>query len=219
METIINFFKKWFKKKPTNTKLPVENKPVETPVEIPKPIETPVETYQLTKKIAILVGHGAGDSGAICFNGLAEHEYNKRVSQILQAKFPNLQVYFKSSSGGWAPVYAKLALYRPDLSVELHLNAYNGKAFGCEVLITNEVSRSVAEQFASMFCKKFNRTMRGAKGVKWLGRGDRGFGNVYSANKVSKKSILVEPFFCDNKNEWIPVEEYSETLVEFLKSV
>jgi N-acetylmuramoyl-L-alanine amidase len=215
MGKIFNFFKRLFSKKENK---PVEPKlPVETPVETPKPIEIPsVETYQLNKKVAILVGHGAGDSGAMCFNGMAEHEYNKRVSQILQAKFPSLQVYFKSSVGGWAPVYAKLSMFRPDLSIELHLNAYNGKAFGCEVLITSEKARSLGELFSSRFCNQFGRTKRGTKGIKWLSSGDRGFGNVYSASKCSKVALLVEPFFCDNQNEYLSIEEYSEFLIQYI---
>jgi len=209
-----NWIKKLFKKdKPAN--LPIHEKnPIDEAIKVPKP-SAPIGSA----KIAILVGHGAGDPGATCYNGLAEHEYNKKVAAIVSAKMPNVKVFFKSGAGGWVPVYAQLALYRPDLSVELHLNAFNGAAKGCEVLITSEACRSIGEKFAAEFCLRYQRVMRGARGIKWLGSGDRGFGNVYSANKVSKKSILVEPFFCDNKNEWIPQEEYADFLVSFLSKV
>lgn len=205
-----NWIKNLFKKKPVS--IPVEKNPIDEAIKVPKPLD-PIGKA----KIAILVGHGAGDPGASCFNGMAEHDYNKKVAGIIKAKMPNVTVYFKHSMG-WAPVYAQLAVSRPDVCIELHLNAYNGKAFGCEVLITSEVSRSLGEKFAAMFCLKFGRTMRGQKGIKWLKSGDRGFGNVYGASKVAKKAILVEPFFCDNKNEWIEPEAYAEFLVEFLSA-
>ena len=171
------------------------------------------------KKIAILIGHGQGDGGATCWNGTTEHDYNKKVAEIIKSKMPNVTLYFKSKVGDWAPVYVQMAVSRPDVSIELHLNAYNGQAKGCEVLITSEAARSLGEKFASMFCLKFGRVMRGSRGIKWLGNGDRGFGNVYSASKVSKKAILLESFFCDNKAEWIDPEVYAEFLIGFLKEL
>lgn len=205
-----NWFKNLFKKKQS---APVEKNPIDEAIKVPKPLG-PIGK----SKIAILVGHGAGDGGASCWNKMTEHDYNKKVAMIIASRMPNVTIYFKQKVGGWAPVYAQMALHRPELSVELHLNAYNGKAVGCEVLITSEVARSLGERYASMFCAKFNRVMRGAKGIKWLGSGDRGFGNVYSASKVAKKAMLLESFFCDNKNEWIEPEIYAEFLVEFLNS-
>ncbi len=208
-----NWIKKLFKKnKPTNS--PIEKNPIDEAIQVPKPLD-PIGSG----KVAILVGHGAGDPGATCWNGMAEHEYNKKVAAIIESRLPNVTIYFKSKIGGWSPTYAKLALSKPDLSIELHLNAYNGSAKGCEVLITGESSRSIGEMFAAEFCMKYQRVMRGAKGIKKLGDGDRGFGNVYSANKSAKKSILVEPFFCDNKSEWIEPSDYAEFLISFLKKV
>jgi N-acetylmuramoyl-L-alanine amidase len=172
------------------------------------------------KKIAILVGHGAGDSGAICWNKMEEHEYNKKASSIIldQVKNKELKVFFKTKNG-WGSTYAQVALFHPDICIEMHLNAATGTAYGCEVLITSESARSIGELFASRFCEKFQRRIRGSKGIKWLKSGDRGFGNVYAASKVSKKAILIEPFFCDNKTEWIEVEEYAKFLVDFINEL
>jgi N-acetylmuramoyl-L-alanine amidase len=209
-----NWIKKLFKKsKPANNPIPPKKEEGDV-INFPKPVD-----HSGKSKIAILIGHGASDPGATCWNGMAEHDYNKKVAAILEARLSNVTLYFKSSVGGWAPTYAKLAVTRPDLSVELHLNAYNGKAKGCEVLITSESSRSIGEMYAAEFCLKFQRVMRGAKGIKWLGSGDRGFGNVYSANKCAKKAILLESFFCDNKDEWIEPTDYAEFLISFLKKV
>lgn len=211
-----NWFKGLFKKKisPTTVvKSPEEKNPIDEAIKVPKP-SAPIGKA----KIAILIGHGAGDPGASCWNKMTEHDYNKKVAMIVASKMPNVTLYFKQRIGGWAPVYAQMALLRPDISIELHLNAYNGKAVGCEVLITSEEARSLGEKYASMFCLEFQRVLRGARGIKKLGSGDRGFGNVYSASKVAKKAILVEPFFCDTKSEWIEPETYAAFLMKFLNS-
>lgn len=163
------------------------------------------------KKIAILIGHGAGDSGAICFNGIEEHAYNKQVAEYIESKLP-VKLFFKTSSG-WAPTYLKLAAFKPDISMELHLNSFNGKAMGCEVLCTSQKAKLLADSFNSKFSARFNRKNRG---IKWLESGDRGYGNVKSASMLSGQAILIEAFFCDNKDEWIEPLTYAQFLVEWI---
>jgi len=190
---------------------------IEEPVK--KPIEiVPPSIPSGIKKLALLCGHGAGDSGAICFNKIEEHEYSKKVISLIKDKFPHLEVrtYFKEKTYGWTRVHAQLALFRPDISLELHLNAASGSAIGFEFLITNEASRKFGEQMAASFGAKFGRKIRREKGINFLKSGDRGFLNVYSASKFSKISGIVEPFFCDNKAEWIEPEELAKFYVEFI---
>lgn len=190
-------------------------------VEAPKKEEQAPKLPSGRKKIAILVGHGAGDSGAIFWNKYQEHLYNKATGEIVvkEVKNHDVRLFFKSK-GGWGPTYAQIALWNPDISIEMHCNAASGTAVGCEVLITSESARSLGESFASAFCQKFNRKMRGAKGIKWLRSAkNRGFGNVYAASKIAKKAILVEPFFCDNKDEHVEISAYASFMVEFIEGL
>lgn len=175
------------------------------------------------QKIAILVGHGAGDSGAVGWNKVEEHSYNSKVATILSSQNlgKEIKVFYKSKSGGWATTYLEVAKFAPDLSIELHLNAANGKAYGCEVLVLNgqESTAEIGRNFASSFTKKFSRRIRGNQGIKWISSGDRGYGNLVGASVVATWSILVEPFFIDTESEWIDVSEYAKFFAEWIKGL
>lgn len=174
------------------------------------------------KKIAILVGHGAGDSGAIGWNKVEEHEYNKKVASIVSEMNlgKEIKVYFKAK-GGWVSTYTEIAKFNPDLSIELHLNAATGNAVGCEVLVLkgHNDSASIGMSFANMFTQKFSRKIRGDKGIKWISSGDRGYGNLVGVSMAATWSVLVEPFFIDTKSEWIEPEEYAKFLAEWLRGI
>jgi len=206
MQWLINLILSLFQKPKS-----VETVPPKKDPEVPTKEE--INSFP-NKRIAILVGHGAGDSGAICFNGIEEHNYNKEVAMIISSKIP-VKLFYKSKNG-WAPTYLQIATYNPEICIELHLNSYNGKAFGCEVLCTSKKAEDLANSFAASFCAKFGRKNRG---IKWLESGDRGFGNVKSASLISKKAILVEAFFCDNKSEWIEPLVYADWLIGWLNDV
>jgi N-acetylmuramoyl-L-alanine amidase len=205
---MFNWLKNLFKKKKSNTS--------ETPTSSNIPNSN-------IKKIALLVGHGAGDPGATCWNKMAEHDYNSLVASILEQSdiADRIKVFYKTKRTGWVATYAQVALFNPDVSIELHLNAANGTAVGCEVLCLaiDKQSSIIGKQYAEQFNKTFNRKLRGEKGIKWISSGDRGHGNLVGAKAVAKHSILVEPFFCDNKEEWIEPNTYAEFLTKFIKSL
>jgi N-acetylmuramoyl-L-alanine amidase len=174
------------------------------------------------KKIALLVGHGAGDSGAVGWNRVEEHDYNSKVASILSSQQlgKEIKVFYKSKNG-WASTYLEVAKFAPDLSIELHLNAANGKAYGCEVLVLNgqNSTPTIGKSFALAFTQKFSRRVRGDQGIKWISSGDRGYGNLVGASVVSTWSILVEPFFIDTESEWIEVSEYAKFFAEWIKGL
>lgn len=172
-------------------------------------------------RISIIVGHGNGDPGATCFNSMSEHMYNDLVASLVKEQIKGKEVrIFKRSSTGIAGVGLLASAWGPDLTIELHLNAYNGKAAGCEVLVlhNDNSSAEMAKSFASAFTKKFDRIARGEAGVKWIRPGDRGYGNL-KAVALSKYGILVEPFFCDNEAEWIEHVTYSKFLIQWLQEL
>lgn len=190
-----------------------------TPIPTPSNPSTPsIPSTSGSKKIAILRGHGGGDSGATG-NGTSEVEYNTWVMQYIEANTPdNVKCFYGSSS---MDAVNKSLGFSPDITIQLHLNSYNGSAKGCEVLVIDGDTKSyaIAESFADAFTKKFNRVKRRpeANGKKLLDSSDRGVASLKATKKGIK--ILVEPFFIDNKNEIVPREEYAKFFVEWLKSV
>lgn len=183
--------------------------------------QTPKPTSNI-KRIALLVGHGNGDSGAVGFNRVEEHAYNSFIAEFVAQSDLNKQVkVFYKSKSGWIGTYPKVRLFKPDLTIELHLNAANGKAVGCEVLCLEGDNNSavIGKQFALDFTTQFGRRMRGDKGIKWIDSSGRGYGNLVAAKAVSPKAILVEPFFIDTPSEWITQYEYGNFLVKFINGL
>ena len=197
---------------------------ISIPAPTPAPIELPAKGTESVfdiKKIAIIVGHGNGDSGAGGWNGVEEFAYNSQVAKIIEASDigKQKQIFWRGSSG-IVGVAAKAMAYGPDMTIELHLNAYNGVANGCEVLCLNGDPKSGAlgRSFAKSFTDKFGRKLRRELGINWINSGDRG-GTSLKAVSAAKYSILVEPFFIDTPSEWIDPKVYAEFIVNWLREI
>lgn len=194
------------------------------PAPVPNPVPTPApvtNTGSKIKNVAIIIGHGAGDSGAVG-HSTNEFAYNTKVSKIIQdsAEHGKKITLFWRDSRGLAGVNSDVQKFNDDLSIELHLNSFNGVAKGCEILTlaNDKVSILLAQDLADDFCKKFNRVKRDGDGVKELKKGERGHYSMALVNDPAP-SILVEPFFIDNPAEWIEPEVYAAFLIDWLKSV
>lgn len=174
------------------------------------------------QKIAIIVGHGHGDSGAESWDKKTnEFEYNSIVASAL-ALYPHskqVKIFWRGSAGIMG-VAAQVVLWKPDLSIELHLNSFNGEAKGCEVLcLKGDIeSGKIGKDFAKKFTEKFNRTLRRDQGINWISSGDRGATSLRAVSPI-KRSILIEPFFIDNKNEWIKPSDLAKHLGEWMRSI
>lgn len=77
-----------------------------------------------------------------------------------------------------------------DLSVQLHLNAFNGSAHGCEAYAYNEAGKEVAARI----CEKL--------GTIWDNRGPQIKTGLYWTRKTKAKAVLIESFFCDSKSDY-----------------
>lgn len=172
------------------------------------------------KKVAIIIGHGNGDSGAMGWNGMSEFNYNSFVAdEISRANTGKEVKLFHRGSTGIAGVAAKAMAWGGDITIEMHLNAFNGKAKGCCVLtLKDQVSIDIGRKFSKSFCEKFNRIMRDGDGVVELSRGDRGHFSLACVNDPAP-SILIESFFIDNKDEWIEMIDYANFLIEWIKGL
>ena len=77
-----------------------------------------------------------------------------------------------------------------DLSVQLHLNAFNGEAYGCEAYCYNANGLPEAQQISAKL------------GTVWHDRGAEERPGLYWTRKTKAKAVLVESFFCDNKDDY-----------------
>ncbi len=99
-----------------------------------------------------------------------------------------------------------------DLVFELHFNAANGKAGGCEALhyFRNDKASLVCDFFCESFCEKTGIKNRGGKELS--NAEQRGYGFVYYQKPTA---IILEPFFGDNEND---CEKFnSESLLKTIK--
>ncbi len=179
------------------------------------------EINKKIKKVAIIVGHGNGDPGAEGWNGMSEFSYNSYVAEELfkAVKTKELKIFYRGE-GGIGEVCKRAMNWKGDITIELHLNAFNCKAKGCEVLSLDKdaISFKPAKDFADKFCKKFSRILRDDDGVMEIKKGDRGH---YSLSHLDDPapSILVEPFFIDNKDEWIDTNDYLKFLTSWIEGL
>lgn len=186
-----------------------------------KPAQQSSKPKSPIQKVAIIVGHGNGDSGAMGWNGVSEFDYNSAVAKSLEISDTEKEIKaFYRSASGITGVAAAAVKWNPDIVIELHLNAFNGKALGCEVLCLqgHTASGEKARDFAEKFAAKFNRVKRRDNGVNWIASSDRGGLSLKKLSSV-QYSILVEPFFIDNKNEWIDQQEYAGFLKEWIRGL
>lgn len=175
------------------------------------------------KKVAIIVGHGNGDGGAESKDGKRnEFEYNSIVAEHIeksQLHGKNSKVFYRGKTGILG-VALEAVTWMPDLSIELHLNSFNGIAKGCEVLVLkgDNESAEIGKSFTKSFCSKFNRVARRDEGINWINGSDRGGASLKAVSPI-KRSVLVEPFFIDNDSEYIAPSVYAEWLCTWLKGI
>lgn len=80
-----------------------------------------------------------------------------------------------------------------DLVVQLHLNACNEQASGCEVWYYP--SSAMGMQYANSVCNKI--------GTIWNNRGIKDSKTLYWLRKTTAPSILIESFFCDYASDYL----------------
>lgn len=217
------WFKSLFKSTPTESPNSGNNSPTKVPpVEpIPEiPTKDEVESFPVNSKmkIALVRGHGGSDSGAVG-NGTSEVEYNTWVMDyVTKNTTRNVKQFLGDSSLG---AVAKSLSFIPDVTIQFHLNSYNGSAKGCEVLVIDGDTKSyaIAEAFAKGFTERFGRVLRRpeTKGKKMLSSSDRGVASL-KASPIGAR-ILVEPFFIDNKQDFVSKEEYAKFVLDFVNKL
>ncbi|MCR1955864.1 N-acetylmuramoyl-L-alanine amidase [Clostridioides mangenotii] len=152
-------------------------------------------------KIAIIVGHSILKSG-LCTSAVGvvnEYQYCKILSdflaKILRASGCAVDVIicperqFTNKSQERTYKLPRINGKKYDLVIELHLNSYNGSAKGTEVLYCSNTGKIYAQRVVNKLGTVF--TSRGVK--------DRP--DLYMLNSTDCPAIMIETFFCDNKDD------------------
>jgi N-acetylmuramoyl-L-alanine amidase len=160
--------------------------------------------------LAIVVGHTKNSGGAKGISPInaSEYVYNTNLADMIkqygEARGHMVDVFFKDENE-IGKAYKQDKESAADACVELHFNAYNGTVQGTETLYIHQgkekelLSTQLAQVMQRQICIVFSRptTVGGTnRGVKVLGKEDRGYGNLTQLKTFP--SILIEPFFGDN---------------------
>lgn len=169
-------------------------------------------------RLAIIIGHTKLKKGAKGVYPIAEYEYDFNFKLAMeffrQAKSIDMdcQLFDKSNSLN-GEIYKKVDDFLAldlGVSIELHFNASDGKAYGTETLYVTPQSLEVASLVQESMCLTLSRRSKGNRGYKKLADGDRGFHNLAH---LKAPAILIEPAFCDNKDDARLFYDYKEKLV------
>jgi N-acetylmuramoyl-L-alanine amidase len=149
-------------------------------------------------KIALVVGHTPYSKGAFSeyFNSSEFDFYNSHFERLNEIG----DVFIHDNDLGYTSRQKAMASKTRDYDVvfEIHFNASNGSAQGCEALYyhRNETARKICFAFCQNYTDLTGVKNRGTKALN--DAGDRGFGFVYNQKPTA---IILEPFFGDNKKD------------------
>lgn len=149
-------------------------------------------------KFLFICGHGNGDSGATG-NGFREDILSRELVDLCamkgSSKGLNITIYskdlncYKESLRGRIPNYSNY-----DYVVEFHFNAFNGQAFGSEILVhTSEKGVSVEETI-----------LRYLSNLGFRNRGVKRRNDLLNMNKCKSQGTsyaLIETCFIDNVSD------------------
>lgn len=157
----------------------------------------------MLNKIFLSVGHGGKDSGAVG-NGMKESDMtlklSKAIANILDVN--GIEYMLSRTSDEYnnqATRIEKIKKYNPDLMLDIHFNAFNGKATGTEVYYQHDdnKSKNLAEKISSAVASYLKITNRGAK-KRLLINGKDYYGMLRNCPCTA---VLIETCFIDNPND------------------
>ena len=168
-------------------------------------------------KVFINAGHGEHDCGAINKNyNLQERHLARMISDIVALRLQNLNidctVYQEKASLNEVPKEANNSY--ADLFVSIHMNAFDTKAHGVEVLYHPDSSSGmkVAEAIQKELIKPIDGYTFTNRGVKSDTRG------LLVLRATNMPACLIELGFIDNDKEALFVENHIEECAEAVVS-
>lgn len=185
--------------------------------------DTP-QSLKPSESVAVCIGHSRkGDEGAVNVKGVSEWKFNSKVGYALvkelKKKGINSKAYgfYKGNSYREAMAFLKDNLKQDghDLAIELHFNAYTGRAKGCSMLYDaqNEQSKDLAIELQRSVLEDFDTIDRD---IKPISKGERGWLFVSNDNIPT---VLCEPFFGDNKEDYALFSDVSKLATSYANAI
>lgn len=171
-------------------------------------------------KLAVIVGHTAADKGAKAAH-LLYNEYDFNCSLAIDiyrfARESGLECQIFKRDGKTRTELGKEVNAYGGVAIELHLNAFDKTVTGTETLF--DALPTDNADFAKVVHKHvieaLGRTGKRDRGTKLVSFEERGWRNLHA---VTITGCLVEPIFCDNREEcrllWGHKTQYAKALVE-----
>lgn len=157
-------------------------------------------------KICISIGHSEKEQGATTKDSkTSEYMFNTALAHLVKDDLKKLGygvvITNRLTDGGGTGMTADVKAINAtgaDICVELHCNAYNTKAQGCEMLFwhTSEKGKQLAKTLQNRVVKVLNNSDRGIKSIKVKGRGAKVLRETFMP------MVIAEPFFIDNPEEF-----------------
>jgi N-acetylmuramoyl-L-alanine amidase len=175
--------------------------------------EEPADNIVDEKPIVLIIGHTAESGGATNkeFN-VSEYMFNKAlveeiVTFLNESNFKRKIIVQERT--GYIKLPKQINDHKPLFAISLHANAFNEKATGTEMLYYygSESSKQLATILQENICKALGLKDRGIKAKNEKDRGG------YLLKKVDCPIVITEPFFIDNVNDFIIMEERKRQLI------
>lgn len=158
-------------------------------------------------RIALTVGHSLLKNGSYTsasgegIGGVNEYKYNKKlmrkVKEYLESDGHSVDLYicpekvFIAASQEKPWKLTRLNAKNYDLVTEGHLNCFDGKAHGTEVLYVSEGGKKYAQ-----------RVQKKLASAGFTDRDIQKRTNLYMLNSTKATTIMTESFFCDSKSDY-----------------
>lgn len=151
-------------------------------------------------KLYLIAGHHNKDNGATALGNKEKDltiEFRDLILDYIKESSPNLEVILDNDNDTLSQVINKVnaTIHKDDILLDIHFNAFNGKASGTECFIP-KISSNIEKEIADEICKFYTRYMQiPNRGVKTPDESARGSLGIL---KGTGNRILVETCFMDN---------------------
>lgn len=157
-------------------------------------------------KICVSIGHSFKEQGATTRDGkTSEYIFNTALAQLIKDQLVKdgyeVVITNRLTDGGGTGMTADVRAINAsasDLCVELHCNAFNTKAQGCETLYwyRSKKAKQLAQCIQNEMVNALGNNDRGEKGINSSGRGAK------VLRETEMPMVITEPFFIDNPEEF-----------------
>ena len=165
-------------------------------------------------KILLISGHGAGDVGA-CGNGYKEYNLTREVVNILASKlrkYATVDIYNQNRNAFYDCQNGTFKIGKYDYVLEIHFNAFNGKAYGSECYVTTRekgitVEQAIMKNMGKFFTLRDNDSIfDGVKRTNFL--------VINTVKSLGMSGALLETCFIDNKNDMAIYQKNKDSICQ-----